>query len=106
MLDGATQVDQDKEGQLLRQVADGKEIPTALAVMNSDMKKLLVGYRSGQVAQLDIETGKIITRAKSKVDNVADDPHITDLCSHRTLPLAITSHADKNWRVFDVTQVG
>jgi len=85
-------------------------IPTSLAVMNSDMKKLLVGFKSGEVGQVDIETGTVIRIMHSAADTNATSSsnagnfHINDIVSHPSLSLAITAHVDNNVRIFDVSQ--
>ncbi|KAH8928180.1 WD40 repeat-like protein [Atractiella rhizophila] len=77
--------------------------PTSVAVVNSDMKKLAVGWQDSVVRLFDLETGRMVLKFKS--DETSDGTPATQInkvITHPTLPLLITAHEDKYIRFFDI----
>jgi len=100
-----TQLSSDQKSPVVQRLTHkDQHIPTSLAVMQTDSAKLLVGYTSGDIALVDIETSKKIFVTPSSTDK-AEFTYILDVVSHPIVPLGICANADKTIRFFDLKTV-
>eukprot|EP01006_Ploeotia_vitrea_P063194 TRINITY_DN8509_c0_g1_i2.p1 TRINITY_DN8509_c0_g1~~TRINITY_DN8509_c0_g1_i2.p1 ORF type:complete len:201 (+),score=81.87 TRINITY_DN8509_c0_g1_i2:37-639(+) len=85
-------------------------VPTSVCLNQTNTDQLLAGDVSGAVSLIDVETGTVISTMASGAasDSVSadgqGDARVMSVVSHPTLPLAISGHADKCVRSFDVRQ--
>lgn len=103
----------------------GEPLPTSLALIQSDLTKLAVGYQDGIVRIFDIATGQLVSSLKPKEPagkilsriwygpvllcakaflSSDGDEHgqINRLVSHPTLPMIVTASSDNYIRFFDL----
>ena len=78
-------------------VGDG-DVPTTIAVIPTDLRRIAVGYTSGRVVVFDIEAGQQVAQLASSEAEVGQ---INALVAHPTLPLIVAGHDDGRIRVFD-----
>jgi len=98
-------------------------IPSALCMLANDPTKLLVGYVSGELGVVDVETGKIVsilqpndagefnessggTGAVWATNTAGSSKHITAVASHPNNSLALTANIDQCVRFFDIKKNG
>jgi len=91
-------------------------IPTSLCMLATDSSKLLVGYVSGEVGLVDIESGKMITVMQPQDAGEFNESsggvgalwassqagkNVTGVTSHPTTSLALSANIDQCVRFFD-----
>ncbi|CAG8675377.1 4901_t:CDS:10 [Acaulospora morrowiae] len=78
-------------------------VPTSVAFVHNDLKKIAVSFQNSIIKLFDIETGQEVLAFKS--DETYDNSSATQInriISHPTLPLLFSAHEDKYIRIFDV----
>ncbi|KAH6579855.1 hypothetical protein BASA60_003090 [Batrachochytrium salamandrivorans] len=77
------------------------EIPTVSGWTNTDLTKLVVGYRNSVIKMFDIETGLEALKFVSNISSSAN-AQVNTLVCHPTQSLVITGHEDTSIRLFDI----
>ncbi|KAF8919545.1 WD40-repeat-containing domain protein [Mucidula mucida] len=76
---------------------------TAVEALKVDLKQVAVAYQNAVIKIFEIENGKEISRLAS--DSTYDGTPATQInriASHPTMPLLVTAHEDKYYKIFDI----
>eukprot|EP01113_Clastostelium_recurvatum_P044977 TRINITY_DN7653_c0_g1_i2.p1 TRINITY_DN7653_c0_g1~~TRINITY_DN7653_c0_g1_i2.p1 ORF type:complete len:481 (-),score=138.73 TRINITY_DN7653_c0_g1_i2:14-1333(-) len=81
---------------------EDRPVPTCLEVIQTDVRRVIAGYKNAAVAAYDIETGKALMQFAHQ-DSIVGTAQINKIVTHPTLPLAIVGREDRKIEVLDLS---